>query len=108
MIGGSKGRSIRAIKDRVDELAGAKETRSMGVLLSGYHTKCEVAKAWRGGRGIMTMSQKDLESGLALFAKEEVTLPADVSEALVVRYCTEALTEKMDLLCSCYVPICNV
>ena len=85
MVGRPKGRSIKALRERVDALVSTAATRPTGILLSQYLQKVNTAKRWRGGTQVHTLDDTELENDIATFEGEGTVLPADICQALVQR-----------------------
>ena len=85
LVGKSKGRTIKALRERVDKLCASKETRTEGLTLSRYHDQVKRACAWRGGHTIFGMTDETFKQDLDMFSANGVVLPADICECLVTK-----------------------
>ena len=91
-VGQPKGRSVKALRDRVDTLCANKDTRSQGILLGEFAKRVGIAAKWRGGAIVMSLSDAELESDLN--ALGDVVYTADIGQALVARATQRAIAEK--------------
>ena len=94
MVGNSKGRTLRALRDRVDKLCQCAETRTEGLALQEYYRKILRAQAWRGGHQLGAMDWATILGDVLMFVAEGVVLPADCAAALVAKKAQHFKSEK--------------
>ena len=94
LVGRPKGRTEKALRERVITLCENKATRPQGILLQEYHNKVKRAMAWRGGSVVQSLSDQVLHQDLDMFASESCLLPAVVGQALVARKAASHVTER--------------
>ena len=110
LVGRPKGRTIKAIRERAEALSDGKETdaHSEGVLLQNFHDDLEIARSWRGGKGVAAMTEAHIEKSIKLFCKYEVILPADALQGLLNRYARRAATARdWDVYMEMMMPLSN-
>jgi hypothetical protein len=86
LVGKSKGRSIKALRERVNALSLDPSTRSQATTLGFYHEKLKVAHAWRGGKIVHTLSDAGYKSDAEMLMAEVSHLPADICQHTLKRH----------------------
>ena len=94
LVGRPKGRSIKALRERVETLLEDKDTRTAGLLLNQYHEKVQVARNWRGGSAIAAMDDDTVDKNLSMFQAEATILPAEIGQALLKRQADRHASER--------------
>ena len=95
MTGKPKGRTVKALRERVEELCSKKETRSTETLLADYHRKVQTAVNWRGGQVVHALSDEQLKVELTDLLSEGTVMAADVCQHLVARKTNRLVSEKL-------------
>jgi hypothetical protein len=85
LVGKSKGRTIKALRERVDTLSLHADTRSMGGVLNGFHSRVKMAHNWRGGRIVHTLSDEAFKADAEILQYEIPNLPAEVCQHALQR-----------------------
>ena len=85
MVGYSKGRTERVLRERCDTLINDPSTRTIGLDLKRYHECVETAMKWRGGAHVHSLMQETLLENLKMFNDNNTILPAEICQELVAR-----------------------
>jgi hypothetical protein len=109
LIGKSKGRTVKALRERVDALSLNQDTRGIGGVLNAYHTRVKVAHSWRGGRIVHTLGDEQYKLEAEMIEHEVPNLPSDICQhALQRRLCRLLATQTWLAYVQCSLPFkCN-
>lgn len=85
LVGKSKGRTIRAMRERCNALLAQKTTRTEGLILQKYLEQCKRVNVWRGGQALHGLSEQEYDSDIRLYIDNGVILPAIICQNMVAR-----------------------
>ena len=85
LVGRKKGRTIKALRERVEALLLESDSEAMGKMLKAYYDNVQLAVQWRGGKLIGKADDFAIRKGWDVLKAEGTILPADISQALVHR-----------------------
>ena len=85
MVGKSKGRTIKAARERSNTLCEEGSTKTEGLLLKKYTEMLGRAQHWRGGNKIKHLSDKEFFDDCKWVKSEKVLLPAEVCQGVLHR-----------------------
>ena len=85
LVGCKKGRSVKALRERVEILQGHDDTAHLGRQLAQYLEHVYIAQRWRGGKLLLTETDEKIKSDWLMLQSEGCRLNAVVCQFIVER-----------------------